>query len=156
MTESVSIRQAIEKSGVITINPKGRSMFPYIKDTYTVVIKTPSRPLEKYDCVLFFERENVYVLHRLLSIDGDVLHIRGDNNPHYDRPVKREEIVGVLEGFYKPNGKYVEVYNKKTPFGVKLGCFPPVKFIRIFFYRVVGKLKRIIKKIFGKKQKNET
>ncbi len=156
MTESGSIRRALEKSGVSTMSPKGRSRFPYIKDTYTVVIERPSRPLEKYDCVLFFERENVYVLHRLLSIDGDVLHIMGDNNPHYDRPVDRKEIVGVLVGFYKPNGKYVEVYRKKTPLSVKFGCLPPVKHVRILFWRAVGKSGRIFKKIFGKKQKNET
>ena len=145
MTESVTITEALEKSGIISINPKGRSMFPYIKDTDTVVIKKPTAPLEKYDCVLFFERENVYVLHRLMRIKGDVLFTLGDNNLKYDRPVRREEIVGVLDGFYR-GGKYKQVYGKKTSLRVVLGCFYPFKLIRIYFYRAVGKLKRI----FGK------
>ena len=145
MTENVSISQALERSGVISINPKGQSMFPYIKDTYTVVLKTPSKPLKKYDCVLFFERENVYVLHRLLKIEGDLLYTMGDNNLNFDRPVKREEIVGVLEGFYKENGKYVDVCGKKTPLAVKIGCIRPFKLIRIYFFRGIAKIGRIFK-----------
>lgn len=146
MSEAVTIKQALEKTGVISINPKGRSMYPYIRDTYTVIIRSPVKPFKKYDCVLFFEKDNVYVLHRVVKIDGDFLTTAGDNNPRPDRPVSKSEVVGVLDGFYKKNGKYVQVDGKKTPFTVRFFCVRPFKAIRRFFFRLTGFAARVMKK----------
>jgi|GEM_PF-3196269 len=149
MAENVSIADALKKSGVISINPKGQSMFPYIRETDTVIIKRRDGAIKKYDCVLFFEKENVYVLHRYLKSKDGFFLTMGDNNLFMDRPVREEEIVGVLDGFYR-NGKYRQVYGKKPPLSVVIGCFSPVKVARIYFYRALGKFKRLLKTIFKK------
>ena len=150
MSESVSIKQALEKSGVISINPKGQSMFPFIKEGDTAIIKAPTAPLKKYDCVLFVEDENTCVLHRLIKINGDALTTVGDNNLKPDRPLKSNEVIGVLEGIYKRNGKYVEIYGKKPSVSVVLGCFYPFKRIRLFYYRCRRLISRIFKRSSGK------
>ena len=140
MINTISIKEALKTTGVVAINPKGQSMYPYVKNTDTIIVVRPPEKLKKYDCILFFERENVYVLHRLLKIEGDRLLTMGDNNLTFDRPVKSGDVVGVLQGFYRGK-RYVEVLDKRISLWVKIGCLRPVKVLRIYFYRLIFRIK---------------
>ena len=145
MSEHLSISKALEAGGIISINPKGMSMFPFVKDTDTVIIKRPTETIKKYDCILFFERENVYVLHRVVKLKGDVVITAGDNNLHDDAPINVKGVVGVLDGVYR-NGKYINMYYVKAPLSVRLSCFYPFKVIRIYFYRFISRVKGFFKR----------
>ena len=144
MATSVSIREALDIGGVISISPKGQSMLPFVRDTDTVVIKKPTEKLKKYDCVLFFKTDEIYVLHRLIKINGDTCITLGDNNKKADPPVKTQDIVGVLDGIYR-NGKYIQVYGKPVSLFIKIDCLPFVRHVRLFIRRVFNKIGRILK-----------
>ena len=158
MSDNFTIKSALDTVGVVSINPKGRSMYPYIRESDTVVIVRPKRQLKKYDCVLFFGHGNVYILHRLMKMDEKFAYTLGDNNFAFDKPVPKEDVVGVLEGFYR-RGKYHAVYDKKISLRVKLGCFKPFKVVRIYFFRLVGRaiglLGRVKNKRFKKAKKED-
>ena len=139
MPTSVTIKEALDISGVISISPRGRSMLPFVKDTDTVVIKKPTAPLKKYDCVLFFKGEDVYVLHRLVKINGSTCRTLGDNNQRLDPPVDIKDVVGVLDGIYR-KGKYIQVYGKPTSVFIKLSCLPFVRPVVLFVRQVLARL----------------
>ena len=149
MNDTVSIKSALESVGVVSMTPKGMSMYPFVKNTDSIVVVKPPRPIEKYDIVLFALKDN-YALHRVIKTDGDTVTTAGDNNYFNDRPIKTAEIVGVLHGFYRGK-KYVDVLGKKKGFYIAFSCFPPVKYVRIFFIRGCFFVKSVFNKLFKKR-----
>lgn len=113
-------REVIEKEGFLVLLPVGVSMLPMLRQNKdTVVIKKLSeRPCEN-DVVLFSRSNGRYVLHRVIKVKENGYVIRGDNCLRNEYTVKDENILGILEGFYK-NEKYIDCKtNKRYLFYVK-------------------------------------
>lgn len=146
MDDRVSIKSALESVGVVSMTPKGMSMYPFVKNTDSIVVVKPPRPIEKYDIVLFALKDN-YALHRVIKLSGDTVVTAGDNNYFNDRPIKKAEVIGVLHGFYRGK-KYVDVLAKPKDFSVAFSCFAPVKYVRIFFIRGWFFVKSVFKRLF--------
>lgn len=103
-----SIEQQLEKNGMVACNGKGLSMEPFLHEQIDKVIITKvNRDIEKYDVVLYKNKDNKYVLHRVKDIKEDLLLIRGDNNIAIEK-LKKSQIIGILTGYYNSNG-YVDV-----------------------------------------------
>lgn len=160
MEIEANYKTEIEKNQVISFVPRGNSMWPILKNRGQSVIirkKNLEERLGVY-AVAFYERENgAFVLHRILKVCEGGYVFCGDSQFDLEF-VKEEQIFGVLEGFYQGK-KYIKVtdthylkrverwYKRKTWRKIRIKCFN-------FKNRVVGKLKRIIKKILGKEDKN--
>lgn len=97
---NLTIEQELERQEYILLQTKGISMEPLLHNCKsTVVIKSVPERLKKYDVVLFRRITGEYVLHRVRKVrDKDYL-ICGDNGL-YKESVKREQIIGIMTGFY--------------------------------------------------------
>lgn len=95
-----TIEQELEKQEYVLLQTTGISMEPLLHNRKSsVVIKKALQRLKKYDVVLFRRNNGEYVLHRIVEVrDKDYL-ICGDNGI-YKEPVRREQIIGIMAGFY--------------------------------------------------------
>lgn len=104
MTNS-TIEQEVERQDHILLQTTGISMEPLLHNRKsTVVIKKPPKRLNKYDVVLFRRASGEYVLHRILKVRQRDYLICGDNGI-YKEPVAREQILGIMTGFYPDMGE---------------------------------------------------
>lgn len=70
----------VRQGRAVTISAKGASMYPFIRPSRDrVVLSAPDRVVVG-DIVLALLDSGHYVLHRVLSIDGETLHLMGDGN----------------------------------------------------------------------------
>ena len=92
----------LEKNGVLSFTPRGKSMWPMISNkTDTVIIKSVKGTLKRYD-VAFYERASgQVVLHRVMRVHADCYDMCGDSQTAVETGVKHEAVFGVLEGYYK-------------------------------------------------------
>lgn len=152
--EKTDYKTALENSGVITVVPKGNSMWPFIKGgKCTVIIKKPQSPINQMDVVLFQRENGDFVLHRVINVQQDNLVVKGDNFD-YQENISLSNVLGVVEGFYykknytaSNNPKYIKQVHKwyKNTLGVK---------IKKCFFGLWQLKKRVLTKIFTRKQKN--
>lgn len=88
----------------VTIPVKGWSMGPFLrsdKDSVTIApLDSLGRDLQCEDIVLFIHHrsgEDLYVMHRIISINDGVYTLRGDNNPLKMKEYCRKgDIMGVV------------------------------------------------------------
>ena len=103
---SISYREILEKNDFYIATPIGTSMLPLLKERVdTVKLVKPTKKIEKYDVILYERPNNMYVLHRVLGIkrkNGEELYVLcGDNQVVLEKYVKKNQIIGVMEGYYK-------------------------------------------------------
>ena len=72
------VLEQLEAGHTVTIPVKGFSMLPFIRGTKDlVVLEKKEAPVKRDDIVLVRYRGR-YVLHRVISVDGDKVEIQGD------------------------------------------------------------------------------
>ena len=103
-----STAEALKEHREVAVKPSGISMLPMLKENRdTVVIERLERELKVGDVPLYrVEGFQKFVLHRIIKITKDGFIIRGDNVYHTEF-VKKEDIIGVLKGYYKGE-KYID------------------------------------------------
>ncbi len=100
-----TIEQELERQDYILLQTTGISMEPLLHNRKsTVVIISPPKMLKRYDVVLFRRISGEYVLHRVLKAGQKIYLICGDNEVNME-PVAREQILGVMEGYYPDEGE---------------------------------------------------
>ena len=90
------VRRLLMKGNNVTIRAKGNSMLPFITGGKDRVTLAPSKELRTGDIVLAEITPGHYVLHRIVSLDGDSVTLMGDGNlesaaPRKTRPAGRME-----------------------------------------------------------------
>ncbi len=141
----------LESSGFIVIPIKGVSMNPllYSYSSQVLIEKLTGRP-EINDVVLYVRDDGSQVLHRVISFDGDIALIRGDNTYSLER-VPLSDIKGVAKSFWrggKKNSHEISVDDRSYKLYVRFWNF--VYPVRKLWFRVKNKFKRIVKKLLGK------
>ncbi len=133
-----AILKEISQNSKALIYTKGNSMLPMLKEGRDIsVLVIPSGNLKVGDVVLYErpKNDNMLVLHRIVKVvsDGKFL-IRGDNT-YYDEPVTRENIMAVLEGFFR-KGRYINCKESKR---YRIYAFAQVRlyFIKKFFRKTL-------------------
>ena len=88
----------------VTIPVKGFSMLPFIRgEKDLVVLEKPSREYQVGDIVLF-RYGGRYVMHRIISVDGEEVVIMGDGVPKNVEKVTPADIYGLVTEIQR-NGK---------------------------------------------------
>ena len=100
--------------GVEVIFPvNGRSMRPFIEGGRDSVLLTRSESIKPMDIVLARVGDGRYVVHRILSIEGDRVTLMGDGNLQGRETCECKEIYAKVTHVVTPNGKKILLY---TPF----------------------------------------
>lgn len=96
-----SYEEQLRQEGFLLKLTRGTSMEPMLRQWQEQsVIRTLDREPRKYDVVLFKRDNGQYVLHRIVGRKGKAFRIRGDNCMAWEL-VDREQIIGILTGFYR-------------------------------------------------------
>ena len=134
--------KVIEKNGVLSFTPRGKSMWPIIKNKgATVIIVKAPQTLKKYD-VAFYRRENTGtpVLHRVMKVNEDSYDMCGDSQIAIEKGVKKSFVFGVMSGYYV-GGKYTDC-NKNLKYKLTVRIWSCSLFLRRVFLKIL--------RIFGK------
>ena len=149
MNQVCDYKKKIEQTGVIAFLPSGTSMWPTLKGKgQIVVVEKKEDELKKFDVALFVRGDGKYVLHRVVKVEKDCYIVRGDSQTYLEK-VNKEQVLGVMTGFYK--GKKLvsctdNAYIKRVERWYKGGFFVNLKLKNFFFWQRVGnKLKKIFK-----------
>ena len=96
-----TIEDVIREKGFYVTRPKGTSMFPMLKDKRNEICVRRADEIIKFDVVLYRRESGELVLHRVLDISDDGYVCCGDNQWVLEYGVKREQIIGKLDSWYK-------------------------------------------------------
>ena len=100
MSVTKNIETMLKEDGFCITGFSGRSMLPMLREGKDrVLLVSPKFPLPP-DTVALFRRGEDYVLHRVIGREGEQYIFRGDYCATKER-VKEENILGVMEGFFR-------------------------------------------------------
>ena len=116
-----TIEDIILEKGFYVTRPKGTSMFPLLKENRNEICVVKADEINKYDVPLYKRKSGEYVLHRVLDINEDGYVCCGDNQWTLEYGVKREQIIGKLDRWFKGDREYT-VRDKSYQRYVKFWC----------------------------------
>ena len=92
------VREIVGGGAPMWIRARGSSMSPTVKDGALVrLVPLPDRPLQRGDVVFAVMRGSKAVIHRVRAVEGDVVHLKGDNMPWPDAPLARGDVVALAD-----------------------------------------------------------
>ena len=136
------IEDIIKENGVYVSTTVGVSMYPMLRNRRdTVMIKPVASRLKRYDVPLY-RRGDDYVLHRIVAVKPEGYVICGDNCMKREYNITDQQIIGVLDGFYR-DGKEVDMNGWKYRLysRVWVALYPVRYMVKLFAYGV----KKIVK-----------
>ncbi len=137
----------IERDGVFAQLTKGFSMMPLIRQNRdTIIVKKLKNPPKENDVLLYKNKYGKYVLHRVIKVLKNGYVIRGDNNFFNEYDIKKENIIGILEGFYRDD-KYIDC-NKNKLYKIYIQLNRRTYYLRKILSKSRSLLSKIIHAIF--------
>lgn len=91
----------------VTLGVKGDSMLPFIVGGRDSVVLYKTEVLNKGDIVLAYLADGRYVLHRIITMDGEYVRLMGDGNLYDTEECQKQDIAGIVTEILR-NGKYVD------------------------------------------------
>lgn len=150
MENTQTFSDIINESGSLAYTVRGFSMMPLLRQGKDVVVlEKPTKPLQKYDAVLFQRRNGKYVLHRILKIKDGKYWIVGDNDI-IGEMIDEDQIIGVMTSVKRGN-RIVKVTDKGYLLYVHLWCdVYPLRFLLLRIKRFIRRCFSFIKRrVFG-------
>ena len=103
-----SFEKELEEKGYLVYYNVGDSMMPLIKEGRDLmVLNRPSRPVRKYDAVLYKRNNGQYVMHRIIGEDKKGFILCGDNRYDKEFGIRENQILAVLTAVSR-NGKEIK------------------------------------------------
>lgn len=132
------VARLVSEGEEVTLMTKGVSMLPFIvggKDS--VILEKPS-DLAVGMIALAEIRKGVYVLHRIISIDGDKVTLMGDGNIRGCEFCRVGNIVAVATSVLKGNGRTVDCNSRAHRRRARIwkGLLPVRRWILAVYRRV--------------------
>jgi signal peptidase I len=94
------LKSLLNQGKCIKITVHGMSMFPILLTNDVVLVK-PFEPNDlKFGQIIVFRLGDNFVVHRLIGKNNEkgLVYTRGDGLPKKDKPVKLEDVVGIVVG----------------------------------------------------------
>lgn len=105
------ITALLNEGHTVTLRLRGQSMRPFLEDGRDKALIAKATYIKKGDAVLAEISKGVYVLHRIIRIDGDNVTLRGDGNRNNEY-CKREDVKGFVIGFYRKGREKIDKTNE--------------------------------------------
>jgi len=130
----------LDQGRQVTIPVKGYSMLPFIRGAKDLVVLEKAGSDLKADDIVLFHLGPMdggrYVMHRILSIDGDAVDIMGDGVPENHEHVRRSQILAKAVQIIRGGKRSVDPY---SPCQLRLVHFwqriRPARRYLLFIYR---------------------
>ena len=117
------VASLLDEGREVELMAKGTSMLPFIVgDRDSVILKKAAGvPPLPGDIVLARRSPGNYVLHRIISVDGEKVILRGDGNVFGTETVGMGDVLGKVIGIISPSGRKrvpgnAYLWRKSTPF----------------------------------------
>ena len=94
------IIKLLDEGHTVTIRLRGFSMRPFLEDNRDTALIKRATDIRLYDPVLAEVMPGRYVLHRIVSINGDKVVLRGDGNLGTEE-CHLSDVKGSVIGFYR-------------------------------------------------------
>lgn len=107
----VSVLECLSSGSDATIPVKGFSMLPLIRAEKDLVVLGTVDELREKDIVLF-RYNGRYVMHRIISIDGDKVEIMGDGVPESRERVHRADICAKAKAVLRRGKRRIDPYSR--------------------------------------------
>lgn len=101
------VGRLLDEGHEVILATKGNSMLPFIvgeKDS--VALQKTAEPKVR-DIALAEVKKGMYVLHRIIAVDGDQVTLMGDGNIRGCEHCSKADVLGVATAIIKPSGKRV-------------------------------------------------
>ena len=106
--DKMNIEQVLKEKGYLMTLPFGTSMLPFIRPQRDIiVVRCYEGEAECRDVILYRRNGGKLVLHRILKVDADGYVLCGDNQYKKEYGIKKEQVLGVLDGVYRDE-KYID------------------------------------------------
>lgn len=143
MSELQTIERQLREGHLVSVATKGVSMQPLLYTGRSHVILAPVRdPLHRGDLPLFRTPDGIYIIHRIVRIDGAYYYTRGDNC-YTEEQVPREWVLGVVVEIYR-KGRHISV--RHPVYRLYARVWPMLFPLRHILMRVKGRLHRLLGK----------
>ena len=100
------VRELLKAGHTVTIPVQGKSMWPFLSGNGNKAVISSPEHFALHDAILFELSSGVFILHRVVGIEGDTVFLCGDGNTTIER-CKRSDIVGRATAFIKRGQKPV-------------------------------------------------
>lgn len=143
------VKLQLNSGGRSTLAVTGNSMRPMLASGRDSVILILPGNEKKGDVVLYQRENGQYVLHRIIDVTEDGYIISGDNQAMRE-PVKKQQLVAVMEGFIRKGKTYskdAKIYRLYQTMWVELFF---LRWLYITAGRLRAGLRRRIRKIIHK------
>lgn len=143
-----TIEEVLQEKGEFVSAPLGVSMLPLIRPQCDVVLLSrDTSEIGKYDVVLYKRKNGKYILHRILGQNEKGYILCGDNQYIKEYGIQKEQILAVMKGFYRGEKRYIDIQSKGYRIYSKFWCCSlTLRRIFLFGMRVIGKIKRCVKR----------
>lgn len=139
------VKEAIREGHTVTINVKGYSMRPFLEHCRDKVRLAPFTDLKVGDAVLAEISPDVYVLHRIMNIDGDTVRLMGDGNLSGMEVCRKADVVGMVTHYIR-RGKTILASDPRLQRYVRWWSkLLPVRRYLLYIYRINLKLSNWLK-----------
>lgn len=139
------ITEKLNAGATVTIQPRGTSMLPLIRQGQDeVVLKKPSGRVKKYDIVFYKRKSGQFVLHRIVKVRKNDYVICGDNQTDYEYNITDDMILAVVDAIIK-DSKTISVTDKEYL------AYCKKHLLKIKERRIIGKIKKMVKFILRRK-----
>ncbi len=132
------VSRFLEEGHTVTIGLKGYSMRPFLEHNRDKALLSKPTTLQKGDAVLAEISPGVFVLHRIIKIDGDEVTLRGDGNLVTEH-CKKTDVRGFVLGFYRKGRKHLDKTNSvkwRVYSAFWTGLFPLRRYLLAFYSRI--------------------
>lgn len=130
------IVKMLDEGHTVTLRLKGYSMRPFLEDGRDKALLIKPKDIRTGDPVLAEINPGHYVLHRIISINGDRITLRGDGNLNTEECLIKD-IKGTVIGFYRKKHKKMDRTDglKWKIYSYLWIAFYPVRRYLLYIYR---------------------
>lgn len=108
------VKSLLQEGSSVVLMTKGSSMMPFIRGDKDSVLLTRKDHYELGEAVLAEIRPGLYVLHRLVELDGDKVTLQGDGNLKGQEHCLLENVCGSVDAIVTPRGRHKSPANDRA------------------------------------------